>query len=127
MTWNRKEAAAGIAQVLSVADAAVSVFATPPETFNPPAYIVGYPRLVQYSRDVFGIDTATLPVMVGVSPNEVDTGDALLVVAKDALEADLTLDHAVQGLRVLEQSNWRRLNVAGAEVLAVDLVVEITM
>lgn len=127
MTWTRIIAAAGIGQVLDRLDPSVNVFATPPETFNPPAYIVGYPRTVTYSVPTFGVDLAVVPVMVGVGPNEVDRADAMVASAKDALWSDPTLGQLVQGLRVTEQSNWRRLNVAGIDVLAVDLVVEITM
>ena len=127
MTWTRIIAAAAIAETLDRLDPAVNVFATPPETFNPPAYIVGYPTTVQYGRQMFGTDVATIPVMIGVGPNEVDRADAMVAMAKDALVVDPSLGQLVQGLAITEQANWRRLNVSGIEVLAVDLVLEITM
>jgi hypothetical protein len=127
MTWTRIIAAAAIAETLDRLDPAVNVFATPPESFNPPAYIVGYPRTVAYGQQVFGIDLATIPIMIAVGPNEVDRADAMVNMAKDALTSDPSLGRAVQGLTAPEQSNWRRLNVSGIDVLAVDLVLEITM
>jgi hypothetical protein len=125
MGWDRTAVSAALAEVLAAIDPTVSVFASAPETFNAPAYVVAYPRLVLYANPTFGTDTATVPVMVGVGHLEADRADAMLADAKAAIEADVSLGGVVQTVRVTEQSGWRRLNVAGAEILAADLVCDI--
>ena len=125
LTWNRATVAAAMAEVLEGLDPTASVFATPPETFNAPVYVVGFPRTVEYDAASYGVDLTTIPIMVGVGPNELDRADAMLEAAKTALNADPGLAGAVQHCRVTEQTNWRRLNIAGVDVLCCDLVVEI--
>lgn len=128
MTWNRAQAAQAVADVLAPVDELVSVFASPPSTFNPPAYIVGYPRRVAYDAGAgFGVDVAELPVLAGCGVSEVDRVDQLLEAAHKAVNADPSLGGAVQHARVASQDNWRILSVAGADVLAADLTVEIRM
>ena len=127
MTWQRAEAAEAIAGLLEPLDPLVSVFASPPETFNPPAYVVGYPSAVTYDGAAFSIDLATIPVLAAGGLAELDRVDALLRAAKDAITADPSLDGAVMSARVVSQSNWRRLNVAGADILVADLILEIRM
>jgi hypothetical protein len=127
VTWSRAEAAAAVALVLSELDPVVSVFVTPPETLNPPAYVVGYARIVMYDQPSFAVDAATLTVSAVTGANEVDRCDALLHDAKVALNADPSLSGVAKHCRVMEQGNWRRLNIAGSEVLAGDLTVEIRM
>ena len=127
MTWERTPVAAAIGEILTALSPSVSVFTTPPETFNAPAYVVGYPRTVEYDAAAFSIDTATVPVMVAVGPAELASADAMLHAAKVALNADPSLGGVVQHCRVVQQSNWRRLNIAGADVLCCDLVTEIRM
>jgi hypothetical protein len=133
MVWKRADAAAAIAAILEQVDtmtvigAPVSVFAAPPETFNPPAYIVGYPAQVNYDGATFGIDEALLPVYAVGGMSEVDRIDALLEAAKVALAADTTAGGAVQWLRVTTQTNWRPLKVGGSDLLAGDLTIEIRM
>jgi hypothetical protein len=124
--WSRTKAAAAVAGVLAALDG-IAVFATPPETFNPPAYIVGYPSSVAYGHVGFGMDLASLPVMAAAGPNSADDVDALIQNAKDAIDADPTLGGAVGNATVATQANWRRVDVAGAQVLAADLVLEIRM
>jgi hypothetical protein len=125
MGWDRTAVAAALAETLSAIDPTVSVYPTAPETFNPPVYVVGYPRLVLYANPTFNTDTATVPVMVGVGMAEADRADAMLGAARDAIEADITLGGVVVAVRVTEQSGWRRLSVAGSEILAADLVCDI--
>ena len=101
---------------------------TPPETFNTaPGVRVRVPRSVDYGAASYGVDLTTVPVMVGVGPNALDEADAMLNGAKKALNADPSLGGVVQHCRVTQQSNWRRLNIAGADVLCCDLVLEIRM
>ena len=125
MAWNRTAVSAALGAVLAGIDPTVSVYPTAPDTFNPPAYVVGYPRLVLYANPTYGTDTATVPVMVGVGSLEADRADRMLADAKAAIEDDVTLGGVVQVVRVTEQAGWRRLNVAGAEILAADLICDI--
>jgi hypothetical protein len=127
VTWERSTAAAAIVEVLSQLDPAVSVFVTPPETLNPPAYVVGYIRSLLYDQSSFATDAASLTVSAVTGANDVDRCDAMLRDAKVALHADPSLAGAAQHCRVSEQGNWRRLNIAGSELLAGDLTVEIRM
>jgi hypothetical protein len=127
MTWNRADAAAAVAAILEPLDPSVSVFAAPPETYNPPAYVVGYPTNVVYDLPAFGIDQATLPVIAAAGLSQVDYVDELLEAAKKAINAAVALDGAVQSCRVAEQQNWRVLNVAGVEMLAAEITLEIRM
>jgi len=132
MVWKRADAAAAIVPILEAIDtttligALVSVFAAPPETFNPPAYIIGYPAQVNYDGATFGIDEALLPVYAAGGMSEVDRIDALLEAAKVAI-AGAPLPSALQLLRVMQQTNWRPLKVGGSDLLAADLTLEIRM
>ena len=125
MAWNRTAVSAALAEVLAAIDPSVSVFPTAPETFNPPVYVVGFPRLVLYANPTIGTDTAPVPLLVGLAPNEPEQADAMIAAAKVAIEADVTLGGVVHAVRVTEQAGWRRLNVAGAEILAADLICDI--
>jgi len=125
MGWNRADVAAALVPILAPIDAQATVFATPPETFNPPAIIVGYPQSVDYDLAAFGVDLVQLPVAACAGAAEVAKVDAYLAQARELIAADLTLGGVVKACRARAQSNWRRLNVAGAEILAADLVLEI--
>lgn len=127
MGWVRATAAAAIAETLGGLDPTVAVFANPPETFNPPAYIVGYTRLVNYDDVSFGVDRADLPVMAAAGLGELDRVDSLLAQAKQTLNADPSAGGAVVSLRVKMQDQWRVLVVGGAELLAAELVLDIRM
>jgi hypothetical protein len=127
MSWVRATAAQAVADVLATIDPLVSVFASPPSTFNPPVYVVGYPRIVNYDAATFGVDDVELPMFAGVGVAEIDRLDAMLDQARKAIAADNSLAGAVMHVRVTEQSNWRILSVAGADVLAADLTLRIRM
>ena len=77
-----------IGEILSALDSTVSVFPTPPETFNAPAYVVGFPRNVEYDAASFGVDAATLAIMVAVGPAELTTADAMLNAAQNRIERE---------------------------------------
>ena len=125
MTWERGPVAAALVDVLTPLDATVSVFSVPPSTFNPPAYVVGYPTRVDYGIPTYSIDTATLPMLAAAGPSEVDRVGALLAMAKAAIEVDPSLGGSCQVCRVTSQTSWRILSVAGADILCADLVLEI--
>lgn len=127
MTWNRAAAAAGVVAALKPIDPAITVYGTPPETFNPPAYVVGFVRRVTYDGATFGVDLAELRVLAAAGPTEYDRLDGMLHDAKVALNADPTAAGMVQSLRVADQENWRRQTVAGADMLTGDLMLEIRM
>jgi hypothetical protein len=127
VTWNRALAAQAVADVLAGVDETVAVFASPPSTFNPPVYIVGYPRTVTYDHATFSTDLAELPVLVGCGVSEIDRVDELAEQAKKAINADPSCGGAVQHVRVASQDNWRILSVSGVDVLAVDLTLNIRM
>jgi hypothetical protein len=125
--WQRAPVASAIAGLLGAMDVSVSAFATPPETLNPPAYVCGYPRTVTYATSSFGIDLVEFIVGAYAGPFDPDTLDELLAQGRSALDAAPNLSGTVQVAQVTTQSNWRRLSVAGAEVLAADLTLEIRM
>jgi hypothetical protein len=128
MTWQRAPVAAALVRILAAIDVTVPAFAQPPETFNPPAYIVGYPRTVNYRMLVFGVDEALLPMLAAAGPGEVDRVDELLQLAYDAIAAaDQTLGGLVQVLDPGPQDNWRLLKVAGVDVLCADLLLRVLM
>lgn len=128
MTWQRAPVAAALVPILAAIDDTVPAFASPPETFNPPAYIVGYPRTVNYRTPHFGTDEAMLPMLAAGGAGEVDRVDQLLELAYDALTAaDSTLGGLVQLVDPGPQDNWRLLRVAGVDVLAADLLLRILM
>lgn len=128
MSWQRAPVAAAVAEVLA-AKTAVSCFATPPETLNPPAYVCAYPRTVTYDTSSFGIDFVEFILIAFSGPNDPDTLDDLLAQARDALSVDPGLSATVQSLQVTTQSNWRRIAIAANNIsaLAADLVLDIRM
>jgi len=129
MTWQRAPVAAALAATLTTIDPTVAVFATPPETFNPPAYIVGWPRNVSYREKQFNTDVAQLPILAACGMAEADRVDQMLNQAYDTISkvADATFGGIVQLVDLGPQDNWRVLRVAGVDLLAADLLLEITM
>jgi hypothetical protein len=125
--WQRAPVATAIAGLLGAIDPSVSAFATPPETLNPPAYVCAYPRRVEYNMASLGVDLVTFVVSAFAGPTDPDTLDDLLSDAAAALNASPTLAGSVQEGHVSGQDNWRRFSLAGAEVLAADLTLEIRM
>ena len=131
MSWDRAAAATAIVNTLTAATAAdspsPSIFDRPPATFNVPAYIVAHPQTVVYGGPAFGIDLATVPLICAAGMEDVDTVDQLLDLASDSLPADPTLGGVIQNIDATEQRNWRVINVAGADYLTADLILEIRM
>jgi hypothetical protein len=116
-----------MAELLAAIDPATGAFAQPPETVNPPAYVCGYPRTVDYDTPTFGTDTCSFQLLALAGPNEADRLDEMLTLAKVALRDALNLGGVVIYCHPTSQTNWRRINIAGAEVLAGELSVEIRM
>lgn len=127
MTWDLEPVAHAIADLLGAIDATVKAYPAAPETFNPPAYVVGWPSTVDYDIQQFGIDVATIPVAAAAGVEEIDRVDQLLDAARKAIDADLSLGGTVQYARTATQTNWRPMRVAGIDMLLADLIVEIRM
>jgi hypothetical protein len=125
--WNRAGVAKAIAALLADLDESVTVFDAPPSTLNPPAYVVRYPSVVDYDVPTFGVDLGTLPVEAIVAPGEFDRLDAMLDDARQALSDDDNLGGAVVTQSPRSQSGWRMFNVAGVDVMAAQLILEIRM
>jgi hypothetical protein len=127
VTWRRAPVAEAIAEILAAIDPVISTFAVPPETLNPPAYVCGWARSVEYDTPTFGTDTAAFQVMAVAGPNEADKLDEMLALAKVALRDAIDLGGVVPYCHPTSQNNWRRINIAGADVLAGELTLEIRM
>lgn len=127
MTWDRAKAARALADVLEAAVPRASVFPAPPATFNPPAFVVQFPQTVTFAQPAFGVDVTTWSVLAAVGADQAAELDELLAEAKAAVLLDQTLGRATQVTRPTELRSWRLLNVAGAEVLAAELVLETRM
>jgi len=132
VAWSRHAAAAAIAAVLEQmavppAGPPPAVFATPPETFNPPAYVCGVVRRLDYDTPTFGVDGAEFRLFVSAGPNDYDGLDAMCAAARAALAVDPSLAGQVISCRVANQENWRRLAIAGADTLTADVILEIRM
>jgi len=128
VTWDLEPVAHAIADLLGAIDATVKAYPAAPETFNPPAYVVGFPVSVVRGAGAMGVDVAQLPVAACAGPTESFKPNALLIAAIPALEADPTFGGVVIGSKVTNaQQSYRRLSVAGIEVLAADLLLEIRM
>jgi hypothetical protein len=129
MTWRRAPVAAAIAAALETIDPSVAVFASPPETFNAPAYVVGYARRVDYRQHQFGSDVGQLPMFAACGLAETDRVDTMLTQAYDTLTTvtDATFGGIVQLVDAGPQDNWRLLRVGGVDLVAADLLLTITM
>jgi hypothetical protein len=125
VSYDRQTVGAAIVTILETIDPAVSVFDTPPATFNAPALIVGYERRVQHDASAFGTDDVEQPISAAAGLGEHYRIASLLAAAKVALEADPTCAGTVQNLRPTTRENYRSLNVGGADFLFADLVLEI--
>lgn len=126
MTWQRAPVAAALVQLLEPLDATVTVFGAPPLTFAPPALIVWYPTLVQYSGFAYQVDLVTLPIMCAAGLGEWDRVDELAAMVRGAVDtADPQLGGSVAVARAYQQSETRIVSVAGADVLAANVILEI--
>ncbi len=128
MSWDRPAAAGALVEVLEAATAStVSVFDKPPATFNPPALVINYPTTVAKHNPAFAIDLASFTVLAAVGVDQGDSLDELLGTVTAAVEADPSLTAVVQHAKPVEWRNWRILTVAGADMLAADVALEVRM
>jgi hypothetical protein len=105
----------------------VTVHERPPETLNPPAVVIHRPT-VTYGVAGFGVDEASLPlVIVGGIESEAAL-DALKETCRQAILADPSLGGSVQSGYPSEERNWRNYTGAGGiQILQVELVLTIQM
>jgi hypothetical protein len=126
MSWQRAAMADALTTVLSAATG-VSVFPSPPATFNPPAIVVNFPTTVTKHVPAFAIDSATVTLLCATGVAEAEALDQLLETTSAALETDQTLSGAVQLIKPNTWQSWRVLNVAGVEMLAAEISCEVRM
>jgi hypothetical protein len=129
MSWSRAPVVAALTAMLGEATAgdSVTVYDRPPMTFNPLAVVIHRPN-VNYSAIAFGIDEATLPLIVASGVEQEDALDALKETCRQAVLADQSLRGAVQLAYPSEERNWRNYTGAGGiQILQVELVLTIHM
>lgn len=132
VTWSRKVAATALADTLrSSIEAAggngVTVFERPPATLNVPALVISRQATVDYGVEAFGVDVAQLPVVCLGALGDVDQVDELVGIVLDAVDDDRTLGGAVRSCTPNSTRNWRAQKIGGADTLALDLLLDITM
>ena len=103
------------------------MFSRPPATLNVPALVISRPLEVRYGVAAFGVDEAELPVVCLGPLDGDDLVDELLAMVNDAVAGDPTFRGAVRSAVMTMARNWRSAKVAGADTLAADAVVMVTM
>jgi hypothetical protein len=120
--------AAALVDLLTVATGGlVTIHPKPPNTVNAPAIVISRPESVAYSTAAFGIDLVTLPIVIAGAADQDESVDQLRETVKDAIDANYNLGGVVQSCQATEERNWRLVNSAGIDLLAVDLMLTIQM
>lgn len=133
MSWSRAKACQALYNVLataaeqSPATPAPAVYQRPPGTLNAPAVVIGRPAEVRYGQFALSIDDAELPVICLAAQDGDDDVDALLLLVREALAADVTLGTTVLSCTCSLERNWRMVRIAGSDMLAAELVLAIRM
>lgn len=128
MTWARPPVAAALVDLLTAATGGlVMIHERPPATVNAPAVVVARAETVSYATIAFSIDQVTLPIVIVGGSDQDEAVDSLKATVRAAIEADPTLEGTVQHASPSEERNWRNVNSGGADLLAVDLVLDIQM
>jgi hypothetical protein len=129
MSWSRAPVAKALVEVITAQLAADGIEASvqdhPTFTVNPPAIVVGRPSEVRYGVAAFGIDEIVLPVACVCGPEQDDAVHELLRVVHRAVTNDPTLGGVVMIADMSGERAWRNVNVAGADYLAAEAVVDI--
>jgi hypothetical protein len=126
VSFTRAPVAAALVDMLTAATGGgVFIHERPPYTVNAPAVVVGRAVSVSYGAVAFGIDLATLPLGIVGGAEADDTVDDLKATVRKAIEADPTVGGSVQVAFCTEERNWRNVSSGGADLLTVDLIVEI--
>jgi hypothetical protein len=132
VAWNRAVVAKALYAMLTTAppDPAATppfIFERPPGTLNAPAVVVGRPAEVRYSEFALGIDFCEFIVVCVAAIDGDDDLAELIGWARSVIEPDPSLGGAVQTCVCTGERNWRAVRVAGADLLAAELVLEVTM
>ena len=127
MSWDRAVCAQALVDLLGPATG-VKVHIKPPELLNPMCIVVGRPQPVTYSIAGFGVDEATLPVMIVGGVETEDAIELLKTDCRDAIRENPQLGGAVQNATPTEERNWRNLTGAGGiQLLLVELILTVQM
>lgn len=126
MTWNRATVAAALVDLLTEATD-VMVFDRPPGTVNAPAIVVARPNSVTYGVGALGIDDAELPLVLVGGADDLDGVEALKTSVRAAVDTDPSLGGVVQLVYPEAERNWRVLNIGGADLLTVEVILQIRM
>ena len=127
MSWDRAAVADALVDILGVATG-VKVHDKPPETLNPMCVVVGRPQPVTYDQFAFGIDEATLPVMIVGGIETEGSVENLKNVCRVAVGEDPTLGGVAASATASEERNWRNVTGAGGvQLLLVELILTIRM
>ena len=103
------------------------VFDRPPGTVNAPAVVVGRANTVTYGTGALGIDDAELPLVLIGGADDMDGVEALKATVRQAVNDDPSLGGVVQLVYPELERNWRVLIIGGAELLTVEVILQIRM
>jgi hypothetical protein len=127
MSWSRAPVAAALVSTLTAATSgAVTVFAEPPQTLNPPAVTVG-PETGPYAVAAFATDEFDLPLICVAAIGHLNDLSDLAETVRLAVTANPTLGGAVKSAWPSERRNPRNVNVAGVDLSTVEVVVKVTV
>jgi len=127
VSWDRPSAASALADVLEAGTGdLVAVFESPPSSMNAPALVIMRPT-VMFHQPAFAVDEITWSVTAAVGVGADDTLDGLIGQARQAVEADPTLGGVVQICRPTEQRPRGIVNIAGADFLTEELILNARM
>jgi hypothetical protein len=127
MSWDRATCAKALVTLLGPALPGVSVYDRPMYSYNAPAVIVGRAAETRYSTFAIGIDETQLPLTVAVGTEREDDVSDLMAQIRSAIEGDNSLGGTVASCTAALDRNWRNTKVAGADLLAADLVLQVYM
>jgi len=126
MSWDRAKVAEALEATLE--PLSVKVHLRPPEVLNPMCVVVSRPMTVTYATFAFGIDEATLPLIIVGGVETEDAIESIKGEARTLIAADPTLAGTVASAVCSEERNWRNVTGAGGvQLLLVELVLTIEM
>jgi hypothetical protein len=89
--------------------------------------VIGRPTEVRYSVQGFSLDEVTLPVScVGGMDRDADVA-ALIELVRSTVDASINLDGACSEIHAVGERGWRHVNVAGADLLAAEITLQVLM
>jgi hypothetical protein len=131
VSWDRTPFAGALAKAIEAeldsAGVTASVFDKPPFTLNAPSIVIARPTEVRYSEAAFSIDAAAVVVTCVGGADDDETVSDLIGVVRSAIAADESLGGTVALCVPMSERNWAHVNVAGADLLRADVVLDIQM